>query len=81
MGAKYIRRPAVFNPGSDREKRIWEWIEQSTNNFKGQNFAAFVRDKLEWCMQNEGRQLIASDYVQAVQQASAVEKKGWSKLI
>lgn len=78
MGDKsYIRKPAVFNPGSEREKRIWDWIESSTNNFKGQNFAAFVRDKLEWCMHHEGTQLVP-----ASQQSIVVEsKQGYSKLL
>jgi hypothetical protein len=79
MGDKnYIRKPAVFNPGSAREKRIWDWIESSTNNFKAQNFAAFVRDKLEWCMQNEGGH-VASPLVKQV--ITTDSKQGWSKLI
>lgn len=79
MGGKsYIRKPAVFNPGSEREKRIWEWIESSTNNFKAQNFAAFVRDKLEWCMQNEGRSISP---VVAQQPIISDLKQGWSKLL
>ncbi|MGO4496446.1 hypothetical protein AB4114_11170 [Paenibacillus sp. 2RAB27] len=74
----YIRKPAVFNPGSAREKRIWDWIESSTNNFKGQNFAAFVRDKLEWCMQNEGGHFTPAVIQQPITQDS---KQGYSKLL
>jgi hypothetical protein len=77
----YIRRPAVFNPESEREKRIWNWIESSTNNFKGQNFAAFVRDKLEWCMQNEDRHFASSSVAPQVQSVNMESKQGWAKLI
>lgn len=74
----YIRKPAVFNPGSAREKRIWDWIERSTNNFEAQNFAAFVRDKLEWCMQNEGVQFTP---VVAQHPVLHDSKQGYSKLL
>jgi hypothetical protein len=81
MGNKsYIRRPAVFNPDSDREKRIWNWIENSTNNFKGQNFAAFVRDKLEWCMLHEGGQFVATANTQEAV-VKTESKQGWSRLL
>ncbi|CAH1230620.1 hypothetical protein PAECIP111891_06700 [Paenibacillus allorhizoplanae] len=74
----YIRKPAVFNPGSAREKRIWDWIESSTNNFEAQNFASFVRDKLEWCMQNEGVYFTPNVVHQPIPQES---KQGYSKLL
>jgi hypothetical protein len=76
MADKYIRKQAVFNQYSDRELRIWNWIVNSTDNFEKQNFAAYVRDKLEWCMQNEGKE---------IKEAEPIEeqpiKKGWGKLI
>lgn len=78
----YIRKPAVFNPESERERRIWNWIETSTNNFSKQNFAAFVRDKLEWCMQNENSNSLGPMVaVQSRLSEEVQKKKGWSNLI
>lgn len=51
---KYIRKNATFNRKSKHHMAIWEWCLQETEDFKSQNFADFVREKLEWCMEHEG---------------------------
>ena len=47
---KYIRKNATFNQESERHMAIWEWCLRETEDFKAQNFADFIREKLEWCM-------------------------------
>lgn len=81
MGKDYIRRPVVFNPGSERELRIWNWIVTSTDSFKGQNFAAFVRDKLEWCMLHENKGAEPVMMVQPQITEDLHTKKGYSDLL
>jgi hypothetical protein len=79
---KYIRRPAVFNKNSQRELRIWNWIVNSTDNFEKQNFAAFVRDKLEWCMQNESGSVQTIEPKQHQNSPETEAKKdGWASLV
>jgi hypothetical protein len=73
---KYIRRAVVFNENSEREMKIYNWAIAKTKNFKDQNFASFVRDKLEWCMQNEDKTLEKADPVE-----EQPNKKGWRSLI
>jgi hypothetical protein len=76
---EYIRRQTVFNKNSDREKRIWDWVVSSTNEFQDQNYAAFVRDKLEWCMRQPG---VMRDAEPAfIREESNTADKRWSKLI
>lgn len=81
--SKYIRRPAVFNGHSERELRIWNWIKEETGDFKNQNFAAFVRDKLEWCMNHkcEMHPVVTEPKSTLKPNEEKIEKKGWSSLI
>ncbi|MUK89174.1 hypothetical protein GMD78_12400 [Ornithinibacillus sp. L9] len=72
---KYIRRNAVFNENSERDMKIWKWASDKTGNFKEQNFAAFIRDKLEWCMNNESKTF------SEVEQHEQPQKNGWSSLV
>lgn len=51
--AKYIRKNATFNRFSNKQMAVWNWCVKETDNFKHQNFADFIREKLEWCMQQE----------------------------
>lgn len=69
---KYIRKNATFNRKSKQHMQIWEWCRQETEDFKAQNFADFVREKLEWCMEQEGR-LVTS--------TQEPVKSGWGSLI
>lgn len=55
MLQKYIKKNATFNRFSKKQMMIWNWCRESTNDFKDQNFADFVREKLEWCMNQEKR--------------------------
>lgn len=50
---KYIRKNATFNRFSHKQMEVWNWCVKETDNFKHQNFADFIREKLEWCMQQE----------------------------
>lgn len=52
--SNYIRKNATFNPNSQRHMLIWEWCQRETENFKAQSFSDFCREKLEWCMKNQG---------------------------
>lgn len=76
--ANYIRKTASFNPESEREVHIWNWVISKTDNFKKQNFSSFIKEKLEFCMNNDNG-------IIAVKQENIIEepldKKGWSKLI
>jgi hypothetical protein len=74
---KYIRKPVVFNEYSQRDMRILNWAAKQTGNFQNQNFAAFVRDKLEWCMQNENKQFKEAE----PDEEQPRSKKGWGKLV
>lgn len=75
MGS-YIRRNAVFNEYSDRDMKIWNWAKEKTGDFKHQNFASFVRDSIEFRMNNEG-----NNFVEAEQDAQPQNKGGWSSLV
>jgi hypothetical protein len=77
MGDKYIRRPAVFHKYSERDMRIWNWASKKTHEFKNYSFAAFVRDKLEWCMMNEGNEFKKAEPIEEQPENNG----GWGNLI
>lgn len=82
MADKYIRKPAVFHKYSERDMRIWSWASKKTHEFKNYSFAAFVRDKLEWCMMNEGNQVKLIEPNQPQKDPDIESKKeGWSSLV
>lgn len=47
----YIRKNATFNKHSKIHMEIWNWCKSETEDFKAQNFADFVREKLKLCME------------------------------
>lgn len=85
MATKYIRRHAVFNVKSERQLRIWNWILENTSEFSDQNFADFVREKLEWCMLNENKQFkeveVHQSYMVKPKAVDQEQKMGWKNLI
>jgi hypothetical protein len=68
---KYIRKNATFNTKSKHHMAIWEWCLKETEEFQAQNFADFVREKLQYCMENQGASFIPEQPKQI----------GWSSLI
>lgn len=73
---KYIRKSATFNRFSKNHMAVWEWCKRETEDFRAQNFADFVREKLEWCMEHENNGM---ERRMIVSQES--EKDGWGSLI
>lgn len=55
--------------------QIWEWCKQETEDFKAQNFADFVREKLEWCMEQEKKRF------ELPMVTHEPDRNGWSSLI
>jgi hypothetical protein len=79
---RYIRRQAVFHKGSERHLKIWEWGVETTNDFTDQSFADWLRDKLEWCMQNERNVVQVMDSEQEQKPIEHETKKGgWSNFV
>lgn len=79
---KYIRRQAVFHKGSERHLKIWEWGVEATNDFEDQSFADWIRDKLEWCMRNEGKDIQVFESKNEQKPLEFENKKGgWSSLV
>lgn len=72
---KYIRKSATFNRYSKNHMQIWEWCKQETEDFKAQNFADFVREKLEWCMEQEKKRF------ELPMVTHEPDRNGWSSLI
>lgn len=79
---KFIRKQTVFNPESERQLKIWNWILTKTDNFKKQNYADFVREKLEWCMNNEGNYTLAPNQPTEVEvNEDNSSNTGWGSLL
>lgn len=60
MGSKYVSKSVTFNRNSNKQMSIWNYCRNETNDFKSQNFADFIREKLEWCINHENESFTPS---------------------
>ncbi|WEG14182.1 hypothetical protein PU629_07395 [Pullulanibacillus sp. KACC 23026] len=74
MSSKYVSKSVTFNKHSEQQMKIWKWCKDETNDFKNQNFADFIREKLEWCINHEG----GGSFVPVEQPK---HQTGWSSLL